>query len=160
MTVLVLTIAYVALVLFLLLLSLKVPYRWYTKTGVILICSVFYAVVWHTLPQLEGWPIDEPLPEEFQLVSGHIMQPNKHKGTEGAIYMWVIDLTRDADRTPRAYKLPYAEQLHEDIVEATSSGEVQKGKLMKRQEGDNVEGTPSSHIQFQPMPVNRPPPKD
>lgn len=159
MTVLLLTIAYVAVVLFLLLLSLRASYRWYLKAGIIVICSLFYAVIWNTLPKLEGWPIERALPDEFQLISQHIVQPDKYKGTKGAIYMWVIDLGQDADRRPRAYKLPYVEELHEDIVEATSSGEIQKGKKVQ-QTGDNIEGSPSSSIKFQPMPVNRPPPKD
>ncbi len=160
MTILALAIAYVAVVLFLLLLSLKVPYNGHIKTGIILICSAFYGVVWHMLPRLEGWPTDRSLPDEFQLVSYHIIHPDKYRNTQGTIHMWVIDLAEDADRTPRAYKLPYAEQLHEDITVATGSGEAQKGSRIKRQTGDGTQGEPSGHIRFQPMPTNRPPPKD
>lgn len=160
MTALALTVAYVLLISLLLLLSLQAPYHWYTKTGVILLCSAFYAVVWHTLPRLQGWPIDQSLPQEFQLVSQHIVQPDKHKGTAGVIHMWVIDLTGEGGQPPRAYQLPYTEQLHRQIITATDSGRPQKGRRSKQPAGNNTPGIPSTPIHFQPMPVNRPPPKD
>jgi len=159
-TVLALTIAYVILIPLLLLLSLQAPYYWYTKAGLILLCSAFYIVVWHTLPQLEGWPIDQPLPEEFQLLSQHIVQPDKRKDTRGVIHMWVIDLTEEGDQTPRAYRLPYTEQLHQQIIEAASNAQPQKGKRTKQQVGNSIPGTPSTQIDFQPMPIHRLPPKN
>ncbi len=159
MIVLALTVAYVLVVLFLLLLSLKANYRWQVKAAIIVICSVFYVVTWKALPDVLGWPIEEPLPEEFQLVSQYIEQPSKQTGSEGAIYMWVIDLGEGEDKIPRAYKLPYVEQLHEDIIEASSSSRPQRGKRVK-QSGNNVEGTPSSNIKFEEMRPPRLPPKE
>jgi len=158
MTVFVLTIAYVVIVVFLLLVSLRTPYRWQIKAGVILVCSLFYGVIWHTLPKLQGWPVDELLPLEFQLVSEHVVQPDKHNDTEGAIYMWVINLAEDADRTPRAYQLPYKEKLHEDLLEARKRGLAQKGKRVE-QSGSGGEGEPATAIKFQAMPKPRPPAK-
>lgn len=158
MTVLILTIAYVLIVIFLLLISLRSPYRWQYKAGIILLCSLFYGVIWHTLPKLQGWPIDDPVPDEFQLISKHIVQPNKLKGSEGAIYMWVIDLTEDADPIPRAYQLPYKEELHKELITAAKRRGAQRGKRVVQPASD-AEGEPSSNIQFEPMPIKRPPRK-
>jgi len=158
MTVFILTIAYVLIVIFLLLISLRTPYRWQYKAGIILICSLFYAVTWHTLPKLQGWPIDAQVPDEFQLVSRYVVQPSKQKGTAGAIYLWVIDLAEDADHMPRAYQLPYKEELHEELITATKRGGEQKGKRVA-QSTEDVEGESSTNIRFESMPKTRPPRK-
>jgi hypothetical protein len=158
MTVFILTIAYVLIVVFLLLISLRSPYRWQYKAGIILVCSLFYGVIWHTLPKLQGWPIDDPVPDEFRLISKHIVQPNKLKDSEGAIYMWVIDLAEDADPMPRAYQLPYKEELHKDLIIATKRGGLQRG-IRVAQSTSDAEGEPSSNIRFESMPKTRPPRK-
>jgi len=152
MTILVLTIAYVLIVVFLLLISLRTPYRWQYKAGIILICSLFYGVIWHTLPNMQGWPIDDPVPDDFQLVSKYVVQPDKQKGSEGAIYMWVIDLAKDADHIPRAYQLPYKEELHEELVTAAKRGDVQRGRRVSQPTNDANEEEISSGIKFESMP--------
>lgn len=158
MTVLVLTAAYVLVVLFLLLAGLRANYRWQMKLAIILVCSLFYVVTWKALPEMLGWPADELLPGEFQLVAQYIEQPNKRTGDEGAIYMWVIDLAADADKTPRAYRLPYAKQLHEDVMTASAGSRPQKGKRMQRS-GNNPGEASSGNIVFEDMPKVRLPVK-
>ena len=170
MTALSITLGVVAVTLFLLLLSLGAPYRpsshslyrssfhWSAKAAIIIICGLFYLALWHALPRLQGRPLDGPPPAEFELVSQLVIQPDK-RGGQGAIYLWVIDLTQARRPAPRAYKLPYSEELHENIVRATADGKTQKGARVKQASG--AAGTkPSERIQFQPMPTPRLPPKD
>lgn len=158
MSALVLTLGVAAVTLFLLLLSLRTPHHWGVKAAVIVVCSVLYAAFWHALPRLEGWPLAAPPPREFELIKQFIVQPDK-RGGDGAVYLWVLDLTADGARVPRAYQLPYSAELHEEIIAATADGKPQKGVRVKVSAAD-AGATPSERIEFQPMPTTRLPPKD
>ena len=162
MMVLAITLSVAAVVLFLLLLGLRSPRRppdpWALKAAIIVICGLFCAALWHLLPRLQGWPAAGPPPAEFELVSRFIVEPDK-RGGAGAVYLWVIDLSEDTDRIPRAYRLPYDEQLHENIARATADGRPQKGVVVKRAGGTTGAGA-SDRIHFQPLPTARLPPKD
>jgi len=161
MTLLVLTLAYVAVLVLLLNLGLHSHWRWQVKLMAVLLSFVFYAGTWYGLKQLQGWAVIDQIPEKFRLVSQHIVQPDKQRGTEGAIYVWVIDLDEQVESEPRAYRLPYIEQLHEDIVTATADG---KQKIGKRVEPASRSGPASqnkgSMIEFYDEPRIRLPEKD
>jgi hypothetical protein len=151
-TLLLLTIAYVAVAALLLNLGFRSHWHWWVKLSAVLLTTLFYFANWYGLKQLQGWPLENELPTEFRLVSEYIVHPDKHKGTDGAIYLWVIDQTADADRRPRAYRMPYHEQLHEEIIEAQSSGKPQLGKRVEQvtTRGDSQsEGQPGTGIEFE-----------
>jgi hypothetical protein len=59
---------------------------------------------------------DTALPEKFVLLAAVIEEPSK--GKEGALYVWVnaIENGKPAPQ-PRAYKLPYAKDLHALLAE-------------------------------------------
>lgn len=125
------TLAYVALAVLLLNLGFRSHWHLSVKLAAVIITSLFYLATWFGLKQLQGWPSNDQLPEKFRVVGKHIVQPGKQSGTEGAIYIWVTDLAAAAGEEPRAYRLPYIEQLHEDIVKATRKGQRKIGRRIE-----------------------------
>ena len=161
MTLLALTLAYVAIVALLLNLGFRSNWRWQVKLAAVILSFVFYLGTWYGLKQLQGWPVSVQLPETFRLVSQHIVQPNKLQGTEGAIYVWVIDLDDPAAEKPRAYRLPYIEQLHEDIMEATADNKPKIGRRLQQVSGSNkLNDSKNKLIEFYNEPRARLPDKD
>ena len=157
MSLLVLIVAYALVVALLLLLLIKTPCSWQTKLVMIMIGSSFYVLTWEMWGRLTGWPSEQTLPPTFRLIAQHIVQPNKQTGQAGAIYVWVVDWDSQKDKEmPRAYRLPYSEQLHIDVSEATGRSNPQKGMLIPT--GDSRGG--SWRLQFEdiirsPLPVKR-----
>jgi hypothetical protein len=64
-----------------------------------------------------GWPSRTALPERFVLLAAVIEEPSKQ--SPGALYVWVNALENGRPaREPRAFKLPYAKDLHSLLDEA------------------------------------------
>jgi hypothetical protein len=103
--------AFVA-VLFVLGLAL-VASRWpvWAKAGLVALVTGLYFWSDTALEEVWGWPSRHALPEKFVLLAAVIEEPAK--GKEGALYVWVnaIENGKPAAQ-PRAYKLPYAKDLH------------------------------------------------
>lgn len=106
---------------------------WPVKAAAVILCGVFFAVSWMSLPGLLGWPIPAPLPGKFRLHAVHIQQPDKVSRGEGAIYLWLTDAGDFArDGTPRAFALPYSAPLHEAVLAASAriaKGRAQMGEV-------------------------------
>jgi len=151
-TLLLLTLAYVVVTLLLLNVGFRSHWRWQVKFITVFITAAFYIGTWYGLKHLQGWPLDESLPAEFRLISEYIEQPNKRKGTDGAIYLWVTNLAEDDDSRPRAYRLPYQEALHEDITEATARGRPQIGKRVGQGAANQPGEQVGSAIKFEDVP--------
>jgi hypothetical protein len=73
--------------------------------------AVFYFWASDAVHNIAGWPNPDPLPERFVLLAAVIDEPTSK--TPGALYIWVnaIEDGKPAAQ-PRAYKLPYAKDLH------------------------------------------------
>jgi hypothetical protein len=73
--------------------------------------AVFYFFANDAVHNMWGWPSTEPLPERFVLLAAVIEEPSNK--TAGALYVWV-NAIEDGKPVPqpRAYKLPYAKDLH------------------------------------------------
>ncbi len=131
--------AYVAVALLLLSINLYSNWSWKIKAATIVITSVFYIVSYLSFPPLLGWPTTDTPPERFQLIGSYVVQPNKLTGDKGSIFLW---LTRFEDlatqEKPRAYELPYSNELHELIINANSK--LNKGipQLGEMEDRDNV----------------------
>jgi len=111
--------AYVVLALLLLGLNLYSSWRWSIKVGMIVLVSAFYVVSYLSIPPLLGWPTDERLPQQFNLVATYVQEPDKLNGTPGDIYLWVTDMrSPPGEARPRAYRLPFTPELHAKVVEA------------------------------------------
>ncbi len=118
-TSLLLTFLYVAIAILLLVLCLATPWRRWLKVLMILVVTSSYFVANYTFEDMLGWPTPRMLPEKFLVLSAVIEEPNKEKGIDGAIYIWISPL--DSNRpsvVPRAYKLPYLKENHSQLSEA------------------------------------------
>lgn len=116
---LLLTSLYVAVALLLLVLCLATAWKRWIKILMILVVTVSYFVANFTFEDMLGWPTPRMLPEKFAIVSAVIEEPNKERGIDGAIYLWVTPLDSNRPVTvPRAYKLPYLKENHTQLSEA------------------------------------------
>lgn len=88
-----------------------------------------YFVADETLGGVWGWPSRDALPERFVLIAAVIEEPSQRG--DGALYVWVNAL-KDGKPAPmpRAFRLPYAKDLHALLNEAmmkTRQGVTQLG---------------------------------
>ena len=87
--------------------------RWplWLRAMLVVAAAVFNFVAYAAVHDMWGWPSSDTLPERFALLAAVIEEPTKN--TPGALYVWVnaIENGKPAAQ-PRAYKLPYAKDLH------------------------------------------------
>jgi hypothetical protein len=112
---------------------------WWVKLGAIVVASTFTFAVWDALGSFSGWPTEQDLPSRSLLLSSSVDEPK-------AIYVWVIPpspsgvLAYKADTSePRAYRLPYSRQLHEQLDRGTAMG-TQGRPVELRRAGANTSG--------------------
>ena len=87
--------------------------RWpaWVKALLVLAATVFYFHADGVLHRMAGLPSAGALPERFVLLAAVIEEPGA--GTPGALYVWVNALENGKPvREPRAFRLPYAKDLH------------------------------------------------
>ena len=102
----------VVVLAFLLLLALLWS-RWpgWLKGVLVVGITVFYFFANTVVHEMWGWPTTDPLPERFVLLSVIIEEPNAKQ--PGALYVWLNAMENGKlNPQPRAYKLPYAKDLH------------------------------------------------
>lgn len=111
--------AYVLVALLLLILNLYTRWAWQVKAALIAVVSAFFFVTYVSLPPLLGWPTAATLPARFNLVAIYVQEPDKTGGHPGEIFLWATDLAGGSTRVePRAYRVPFSDELHARIVEA------------------------------------------
>ncbi len=137
-----LIIAYILIAMLLLSLNLYSKWSWPVKAAGIVLVSVFYLVSYFSFPPLLGWPTKgEDLPQRFRLVAAHVTEPDKITGSEGAIYLWLTDMTAGHNsKKPRAYELDFNKDLHKRVVEAKAKLNKKLPQLGEIQESDNPVG--------------------
>jgi hypothetical protein len=83
--------------------------------------------------ELRGLPSDGEIPSSFRMLWAQMIEPNTLQGEEGRVYLWLQRL--DADNfpvgPPRAYQLPYSEDLIVKVNEA----------LGRISDGEQIQGT-------------------
>lgn len=130
--------------------------RWGIKLAMIIVVPAGTLMVWRSLDTYLGWPSPNELPERFIITGMYVREPDPKTGDAGAIYLWVrVPGARTAQllgyrldaREPRAYRLPYDRNLHEQIAQfqrallsgAMIGGVSRRGHLMG-QPGDGQRG--------------------
>ena len=87
--------------------------RWPAWLKALLLAGVtaFYFYADEVVHSVGGWPSADKLPERFALLAAVIDEPTARSA--GGLYLWVTALEdgRPAAQ-PRAYRLPYAKDLH------------------------------------------------
>ena len=90
---------------------------------------VFYFLADEAVHQMWGWPSTDPLPERFVLLAAVFEEPTTKSA--GALYVWVQALENGKPgKSPRAYQLPYAKDLHtllSEGVKKSRQGVTQMG---------------------------------
>jgi hypothetical protein len=105
--------------------------RWPAWGKALLVAGVtaLYFVADRAFDDTWGWPSKSGLPERFVLLAAVIEEPTKKDA--GALYVWVNALEDGKPvRQPRAYKLPYAKDLHallEEAMKKVRQGVTQMG---------------------------------
>lgn len=112
---------------------------WVLKIFFITLCLYFSIAMWVSLSQLSGWPSNSELPDKFLINGIAVQEPSRTDPTDkGNIYIWATELDQDnrAKKTeisswllpfvskkrpsePRAYRLPYTEEMKKQLAEAS-----------------------------------------
>lgn len=96
-------------------LTSKIPARRWLITSALAVLPFFYVGHYLLMQEIQGWPSDTPLPDDFRLVAFDIIEPDPRAGTAGQILLWV----RAADRQqPRAHRFAYERKLHQELLAA------------------------------------------
>ena len=120
-------VAYVLIAVLLLSMNLASRWMWWIKAGTIVLTTGFFVQSFASIVGIVGWPSNSTLPPAFKLHWGAIVEPNQFMGEKGAIYLWVEELDENNIPTgvPRAFELPYSDDLAEKVDLATRN--IQQG---------------------------------
>ena len=123
--------AYAALAALLLTLNLQTKYRREIKIAAIVAVTLLYVGAYHGAQNLRGWAISDAPPNPFKLHWAVVEEPDKARGTAGAIYILGQKLSARGVATgqPRLYRLPFSPELAEQVDEA----------LAKKEDGRDLE---------------------
>lgn len=134
--------------------------HWVLRLLLVLVVSGSYWLAYQGWDRAQGWPSTNPVPEKFLLHGAVIEEPDKEKGVDGTIFLWVTDLSTfvPADQ-PRAYVMPYTKRLHGKAQEALRqmrNGQLQLGTVQlepgARQQSDGNAGEIPLLIEFSNLP--------
>ena len=152
-----LSIAFVVISAIVLWFSIRTPGQIIIK-AILIPATVWYGLVlYYTAPNLMGWPIPQPIPENSQVLAIRIKEPNPKHNDPGAIYFWVnikpnsksLEQTPanrlhpksifsyNSKTQPRAYQLPYSRKMHKAIVEAQRKAEGVPGAQLRTKKGES-----------------------
>ncbi len=118
--------------------------RWWMKLPAIVVTCAFTFAVWDALDSFSGWATDQGPPTRAILLSSAVDEPN-------AIYVWLVAPSepgaldyRPNTGEPRAYRLPYSPELHEQIDRAAALA-TQGQRVELRQTKSAARMTDSGH---------------
>jgi hypothetical protein len=158
---LLISISYVALAVFVMWISFGKRPSMKFKIILSLLLPAVYYLHWIALQQSKGWPSDQTLPTQFELISADVVEPNPNIGLKGGIHLWIRPTDNGA---PRAYALNYSRELHKklfDTKQQIAQGRRQIGLLYDNdsgQSGASIGG--GMKLGFKNAPRKRLPAKD
>jgi hypothetical protein len=137
--------------------------KWWAKGTMIALSLWFGLTLFYTVHNFMGWPTLEQINKErSQILYFQIREPSKKYDDVGAIYLWVRILRSEEEpkgktfqelmnpmtwflytdkRAPRAYKLPYTKEVHEQLEELTKNKQ-EKGSEGFIEKGEDEQGRP------------------
>ncbi|MDO8327376.1 MAG: hypothetical protein Q7T28_10615 [Cypionkella sp.] len=136
-TILTLTAAYAMVASLLAYLLLLSRLHWVFKALATLSVVALVPLTFFGVGELRGLPSDGNLPGSFRMLWAQVIEPNPLQGEKGHVFIWLQTLDRDNYPTglPRAYQLPYSDDLQIKVNEALgkiSQGEEIQGKVDAR----------------------------
>lgn len=127
-----LTLTYAALAALLLAIFILTRIPVWIKLICVLLVTGFYFLTYNNLQGVLGWPTQQLMPDQFQLLASTITEPNDDEGIEGSIHIWATSFIDNKPAPePRAYALPYDLDLHtalEAALKEQRRGNIQLGK--------------------------------
>ena len=106
------------------------------KLALVAAVAVLVFVTCRGIGDLRGLPSDAAPPERFRLHWAEIVEPDMMAAIEGSVFLWITAL--DADYylvgQPRAYRLPYCEELATAVQQAL--GAIADGEDIQGEVGD------------------------
>lgn len=128
LTILSLTAAFACVATMLAYLVIWSPLHWIFKLAATVVTIALVPLTFRSAGELRGLPSDGPIPASFQLLWAQVVEPNILQGVEGHVFLWLQTL--DAENypvgLPRAYQLPYSEDLKIKLTQAL--GEIADGE--------------------------------
>jgi len=133
-TILTLTAAYALVAGLLAFLMLMTRLHWVFKGLATLATVALIPLTFIGVGELRGLPSDGQIPSSFRMLWAQVIEPNALQGEKGHVFIWLQAL--DADNytkgQPRAYQLPYSDDLKikvNDALVKISQGEDIQGKV-------------------------------
>lgn len=121
-TILTMTGAYALVASLLAYLVLLSRLHWVFKTLATAATIALVPVTLDGIRELRGLPSDEPIPDNFLLLWAQVVEPNLLQGEDGQVFLWLQTLDEEnyPVGVPRAYQLPYSEDMKLKLTEAMS----------------------------------------
>lgn len=146
---------------------------WWLKIAMIVLLTGTGVEVWKALDSYAGWPTGDRMPSQAILISAVVREPNPRTHDPGAIYVWTRPLTapskdlfdeRPDGNEPRAYRLPYSREMHEQLMQAMQA--MAQGRMIgigrpsDRPGGNGPQQIDGDDLQLYELPPPDPPRKD
>ena len=118
-------VAYAVVAALLLTLNLSTPWRREIKLAAIIVVTALYVTTYQGAQDLRGWALGAEPPNPFKLHWAVVEEPDKARGTAGAIYILGQRLTARGMTLgePRLYRLPFSPELAEQVDDALNQKE-------------------------------------
>lgn len=133
-TILSLTAAYALVAALLAYVVLLSRLHWVFKALATVATVALIPLTFNGVGELRGLPTDGPIPFSFRMLWAQVIEPNPLQSEKGNVFLWLQTL--DADNfplgQPRAYQLPYSDDLKIKVNEAMgkiAQGEEIQGKI-------------------------------
>ena len=130
-----------------------------TKTLLLIGLPLLYLAHYISINALTGWPSTSSMPEDFTLLAHHIDEPDKQKGDEGRIYLWI---NQDGNLVPRSFELAYDKELHQKLVDTKSirtDGQQVQGRQTATSSSSTNKSTGNASLSFSEKKKKAPPAK-
>ena len=130
-----------------------------SKTLLLIALPLLYIAHYISTNALTGWPSTSSMPEDFTLISHHIDEPDKQKGDEGRIYLWI---NQDDNLVPRSFELAYDKELHQKLVDTQSirtNGQQVQGRQTATSSSSTNKSTGNASLSFSEKKKKAPPAK-
>lgn len=133
-TILILTAAYALVASLLNYLLLLSRLHWVFKAMATASTIALLPLTFHGVGELRGLPSDGPIPSNFLLLWAQVVEPNLLQGERGRVFLWLqtLDDENYPVGLPRAYQLPYSDDLKLKLAQATddiAQGEEVQGMM-------------------------------
>jgi hypothetical protein len=133
-TILSLTAAYALVAALLAYVLLLARLHWFFKALATLATAALIPLTFNGIGELRGLPTDGPVPSSFRMLWAQVTEPNAELRENGNVFLWLqtLDASNFPLGQPRAYQLPYSDDLKIKVNEAMgkiAQGETVQGKI-------------------------------